>query len=58
MRQRPALLLLVAFGLLAGGCSSRAETSTGAGMRPAPMTGNTAIDGNSSESPRYHRYDP
>lgn len=58
MRRRPTLLVLVAFALLAGGCSARSESSMGAGMRPAPMTGNTAIDGNASESPRYHRFDP
>ena len=58
MRRRPALLLLVTVALLACGCSSRADTSMGAGMRPAPMTGNTAIDGTTGESPRYHRYDP
>ena len=56
--RRPTLLLLVAFGLLAGGCSRRAESSTGAGMRPAAMTGTSGIDRTSSESPRYHRYDP
>ena len=56
--RRPTLLLLVAFGLLAGGCSRRAESSTGAGMRPAAMNGTSGIDRTSSESPRYHRYDP
>jgi len=58
MRSRLCLLIVATAVLVTGGCANRTESSLGAGMRPAQMTGTTAIDGASSESPRYHRYDP
>jgi len=61
MHRRLALALAfacLALLLLAGCGSTRAESSMGAGMRPAALTDSPGIDRTSSESPAYHRYDP
>lgn len=59
MRHRSAVILACALIVLAvAGCAPRAEASMGAGMRPASMTETSGLDGTSSESKRYHQYDP
>jgi len=59
MRHRSALILVCALVVLAvGGCAHRGESSRGAGMRPASMTESSGLDRTSSESKRYHQYDP